>query len=65
MPRIVRGLADNELNAIFSNNIDLTLDSLYEDVAECGSIREETGGTHSYPVIFTKDENGIWKIRAF
>lgn len=58
-------LSTNQINAIFSNIIDIKVNILNDGTAECGAIRVESDGTYSYPVTFVQDENGIWKIMGF
>jgi hypothetical protein len=58
-------LSTDQINAIFSNIIDIKVDDFNDGNAECGAIRIESDGTYSYPVTFVQDENGIWKIMGF
>lgn len=51
--------------SIFLSMKELKLYSVDEHAAECGAIRVENGKTFSYPVVFVRDENGIWKIMGF
>lgn len=57
-------LGSDEINNIIAHNVDIILDVMGEDEAECGLIQQEDAGRYSYPINFMKDENGIWKIRA-
>jgi PKD repeat protein len=58
-------LSTDQLNAVFSNIIDLKVDDFNDGTAECGAIRVESDGPYSYPVTFVENENGIWKIMGF
>jgi hypothetical protein len=58
-------LSTEQIRAIFSDVIDFKIYSLSENVAQCGVLRRESGGTYSYPVTFVKDENGIWRIMGY
>ena len=62
---IFRQYDSSQIEQMFTGNTDLTLDSVHDVAAECGAILEESEGTYSYPVLYTIDENGIWKIREF
>ncbi len=54
-----------ELNAILSSFEGFELLSQSENMAECGLIRTESGGIFAYPLIFVKDEIGVWKMYGF
>jgi hypothetical protein len=58
-------LGINKINSIFSNISSIELQDVDERVANCWALREESGGTYGYPVIYVRDENGIWKIMGF
>ncbi len=58
-------LGNNKINSIFSSINEIKLESVYGQLANYGAIRIESGGTYSYPVVFVKDENGIWMIMGF
>jgi hypothetical protein len=56
----------DQLNANLSTVVDVLPSSLYENVAECGVIREEEDGEkYAYPVTYVKDANGVWKILEY
>jgi len=63
--RIFSELSIDQINAIFTNIIDIRVDDFNDGTAECGAIRVESDGTYSYPVTFVQAENGIWKIMGF
>jgi hypothetical protein len=44
---------------------ELNLIDISDDFAKYENTVYEQGGIYSYPVLFIKDENGIWKIRSF
>jgi len=58
-------IGSDRVNRIFSGISEFKLYTLCGQVAGCGAIRVETGGTYSYPVTFVRDENGIWRIKGF
>ncbi len=60
--RMFTELGHQTLNSIFSSNYDLKLDTLSDREAECGALRLENGKSYSYPVMFIKDADGLWKI---
>ena len=59
------GLGSSGIYEIFSTISDIKLGKAYGQIAMCGAIRAEAGGTYSYPLTFIKDHNGIWKIFRF
>ncbi len=63
--QIFTALGQTKINAIFSGISSIRLAKNYETVASCGAMRAEAGGTYSYPLIFVKDNYGIWKIYEF
>ena len=63
--QIFSSLDNYKINSAFSNIAEMKIHTLDGRVAECGAIRNETGGTYSYPVTFVQDENGLWKIMGF
>jgi hypothetical protein len=60
--RIFSELGSGELNAIFTSNYELQLDTLFDREAECGALRLENGRNYSYPVMFIRDADGLWRI---
>ena len=54
-------LLTDRLSSIYG----LKLDIFYGRLAECGALRDIDGVVYSYPVIFIKDADGIWKIKGF
>lgn len=44
---------------------ELNFIAVYDKFANYENIVYEPNGIYSYPVLFIKDENGIWKIRSF
>jgi hypothetical protein len=63
--QIFTTLGHTKINSIFSGISSIHLAKNYEKVASCGALRAEAGGIYSYPIIFVKDHNGIWKIFEF
>ena len=63
--QIFTAFGQTKINSIFSGISSIHLSNNYEKVASCGALRAEAGGTYSYPLIFVKDNNGIWKIFEF
>ena len=59
---VFNNLGTVELNVILSSFEAFELLSQSENMAECGLIRTESTGTFAYPVIFVKDEAGVWKL---
>jgi len=53
------------LTAIFSAFTDLITASVGTIDAQYEAIRQENGSASAYAVLFVKDRNGLWKIRAF
>lgn len=51
--------------SMFSADIGFNLVSIFDDTSECESLAIENEKVYSYPVMFVKDENGLWKIRQF
>jgi hypothetical protein len=43
----------------------IEIESIDDQVAECGVDRLENGETFSYPITFVKDRGGTWKILGF
>ncbi|MEK6743598.1 MAG: hypothetical protein AABZ15_08310 [Nitrospirota bacterium] len=64
MERLTR-MGATKIAAVFTNNIDLLIDELFDGVAECGAIRVEDITYVSYPVTFARDGSGRWKIMGF
>ena len=62
---IFTGMSPDDISAAFSPIVDLQVDTVYDNFAECGAIRVESDGRYSYPVTFIKDENGKWMIMGF
>lgn len=54
-----------QIQQIFAGNTDLVVDIADEEFAECGAIMQESEGVYSYPILYSVDEKGIWKIREF
>ena len=52
------------LYSLLANATEMELESVTDQSAYCGVIRKETRGTYSYPVIFIKDDKGLWKINT-
>jgi hypothetical protein len=44
---------------------ELNLIDIYDDIANYENVVYETNGIYSYPVLFIKSEDGIWKLRSF
>ena len=55
----------DELPTVLSAPEELRFVSLSSNLAKYESIVTENTGVYSYPVLFVKDKNGIWKIRSF
>lgn len=55
----------SRIKTIFLEIKELKLYTVDERVAQCGAIRIENGKTFSYPIVFVRDENGVWKIMGF
>ncbi len=62
---IFTNLGPDKIRSIFSGIGAIHLSDQYEKVASGGVLRQETGGTYSYPVTFIQDANGIWRIFEF
>jgi flagellar hook assembly protein FlgD len=58
-------LSSNDINSIYSSIVRLRINSVTDNIAQCSAIRSESTGTYSYPVIFIKDGEGIWRINGF
>jgi hypothetical protein len=58
-------LTPERINDIFSTVTDISVQTFLGRIAECGAIRNESGGRYSYPVTFAQDEIGLWKILGF
>lgn len=54
-----------QLPVIFSSQEELNLASVSENQIEYENLVVEDGKAYSYPVIFVRDENGLWKIKQF
>lgn len=54
-----------QLPVIFSSQEELNLASVSENQIEYENLVVEDGKAYSYPVIFIRDENGLWKIKEF
>ncbi len=63
--QIFTGLTPEKISSLFSNILEIKLGKIYDLNAQCSAIRQEIGGTFSYPVTFVMDENGIWGIMGF
>jgi len=55
----------SNIQSLLSTNLGFELESFNGNSAECGIIREENSEVYSYPISFTKDASGAWKIRGF
>jgi hypothetical protein len=55
----------NTADAIYAGITDVIINTMDDQLAECWALRQESDGTHAYPVTFVKDENGIWKIMGY
>lgn len=56
---------EDQLPLIFSAEEELNLVSVHENQFEYENLVVEDGKAYSYPVIFIRDENGLWKILQF
>jgi len=63
--KIFTDMGPDKIKTFFSKSKSIHLTNSYGKVANCGIMREEADGTFSYPLIFVKDNNGIWKIYGF
>jgi hypothetical protein len=63
--QIFAAMGQAKINSIFSAIDSIHLADNYGKVASCGALRQETGGTYSYPLRFVKDSYGIWRIYEF
>jgi hypothetical protein len=53
------------LSSIFASIETFHLLSVTNDTAEAEAVRAEQGTTYSYPIMYMRDEQGIWKFRGF
>jgi hypothetical protein len=53
------------LSQIFASIESLHLLSVGNDEAEMEALRTESGIVYSYPVIFMRDETGMWRLWGF
>jgi Glucodextranase, domain B/Bacterial Ig domain len=58
-------LLQDQLPLIMSTSREFNFLSLTCGSARYELVTEESGGTYSYEVLFSKDTNGLWKIRSF
>lgn len=61
----VFGALKDQLPAIFSAEEEFSFVSAYENRIEYENIVVEGDKAYSYPVIFIRDVDGLWKIRGF
>ncbi len=62
---LLTGFSPGDIDEIFSGITGISTDAFYRQSASCGVLRTEEGVRYSYPAVFLKDRNGIWKIAGF
>jgi PKD repeat protein len=62
---IFTGMNSATINEIFSGISSIEVTKVNGRIASCGALRNEAGGTYSYPLIYIQDNKGIWKILGF
>jgi len=55
----------DKLPTVLSAPEELRFVALSDNLAKYENIVTEDNGVYSYPVLFVKDKNGIWKLRSF
>jgi hypothetical protein len=58
-------ILQDQLPSIMSTSREFNFLSLTCGAARYELVTEESGGTYSYEVLFSKDTNGLWKIKSF
>ena len=63
--RTIFGALRDQLPVITGTFIEFSIVEVYDNIAEYEVIANENGVLHSYPGVFIKDGNGIWKFKDF
>lgn len=63
--RAIFDVLKDQLPMIMDTFIEFNIVNVYDYIAEYEIVANENGVLYSYPGLFVKDENGIWKIKDF
>ncbi|TAN42406.1 MAG: transglutaminase domain-containing protein [Nitrospirae bacterium] len=55
----------DQLPMIFGTFVEFNITDIYEVIAEIEIVANEDGKLYSYPGVFIKDGNGIWKLKNY
>lgn len=63
--RTIFGALRDQLPVITGTFVEFGIVDVYDNIAEYEVVANENGVLHSYPGVFIKDSNGIWKFKDF